>query len=403
MVENHQGTPFGRYRLLSLVGRGGMGEVWRAYDTLTDRVVALKVLPAEFAQDRAFQERFRREALAAAGLSEPHVVPIHHFGEIDGRLFVDMRLIEGRDLGAVLAARGPLGVDRAVAVVEQVAAALSAAHRVGLVHRDVKPSNILLAESDFAYLIDFGIARRASETGLTSAGVAVGTWAYMAPERFGSGQPDPRSDIYALSCVLYECLTGRQPFSGESAEQLLMGHLMSPPPRPSAALPGVPTALDAVVARGMAKDPRQRDGSAVDLGRAARAALQSAERPTMVRSFGPTQFYSPGFRPPVKPKPWWRRKAVAISGAALSVAAIVIGLIALTIHVRDAAASRTSAAASSAASAAAAAAASESSVQSASAASSRYRESERQRIQASQAVRSACDASSPPARTLSTR
>src|SRR6201997_3726311 len=158
-----------------------MGEVWRAFDTAIDRMVALKVLPANFADDPVFQERFRREAKAAAGLDEPHVVPIYDFGEIDGRLYVTMRLIKGRDLQTVLA-DGPLSPERAVAIIEQVAQAVHAAHRVGLVHRDIKPSNVLLGDNDFAYLIDFGIARAAGETGLTSTGVTIGTWSYMAPE-----------------------------------------------------------------------------------------------------------------------------------------------------------------------------------------------------------------------------
>src|ERR1700739_3713179 len=153
-----EGTPFGRYRLVELLGRGGMGEVWRGYDTRTDRLVALKVLPAHYAEDRAFEQRFRREAHAAARLNNPHIVPIHDYGEIDGRLYVDMRLIEGRDLHTVLA-DGPLEPGGAVRIIEQVSKALHAAHKVGLVHRDVKPSNILLDDDDFAYLIDFGIAR----------------------------------------------------------------------------------------------------------------------------------------------------------------------------------------------------------------------------------------------------
>jgi len=226
------GTPFGQYRLIELLGRGGMGEVWRAYDTVTDRVVALKVLPANFAEDSVFQQRFRREAHAAAQLNEPHVVPIHTYGEIDGRLFVDMRLIEGRDLQTVLS-DGPLSPERAVQIVEQVAQALYAAHAVGLVHRDVKPSNILVDDNDFAYLIDFGIARAAGETGLTNTGATIGTWSYMAPERFQRATADARADIYALGCVLYESLTGRLPFPGQTLEQIAVAHMTQPPPRPS--------------------------------------------------------------------------------------------------------------------------------------------------------------------------
>ena len=265
-----EGTPFGRYRLVNLLGRGGMGEVWRAYDTETDRIVALKVLPAHFAADRTFQQRFRREAHAAARLNNPHVVPIHTYGEIDGRLFVDMRLVEGRDLATVLAS-GSMPPSRAVHIVEQVANAVHAAHKIGLVHRDIKPSNILLDDSDFAYLIDFGIARVVGETGLTGTDGVVGTLRYMAPERFKVGQADARSDIYALACVLYECLTGGAPFPGDSIEQQVAGHLSTPPPRPSDS--GAPPAFDAVIATGMAKNPEQRYATSVDMAHAARDAI----------------------------------------------------------------------------------------------------------------------------------
>src|SRR6059058_604989 len=178
MVE---ATPFGHYQLQELIGRGGMGEVYRAFDTKTDRVVALKVLPHRLAEDEIFQQRFRREAQAAAALNEPHVVPIHGYGEIDGRLYLDMRMIEGRNLGTMLedAEGKPLGPAFAVKVVEQVATALDAAHEAGLIHRDVKPSNVLTTDRDFVYLIDFGLARTAGEKGLTTAGNTLGTLAYM--------------------------------------------------------------------------------------------------------------------------------------------------------------------------------------------------------------------------------
>jgi serine/threonine-protein kinase len=251
--------------------------VWRAFDTATDRIVALKVLPAHLADDAMFQKRFRREARAAAGLYEPHVVPIHSYGEIDGRLYVDMRLIVGRDLQTVLG-NGPLDPVRAVTIVEQVASALHAAHQIGLVHRDVKPSNVLVADADFAYLIDFGIARVAGETGLTSTGSTIGTWAYMAPERFGMGDADHRSDVYALACVLHQCLTGQRPFPGESVEQQVAGHLTTRPPRPSAITVGVPQAFDDVIAAGMAKNPGERYSTTRELAQAARAALTTATR-----------------------------------------------------------------------------------------------------------------------------
>jgi serine/threonine protein kinase len=286
------GTPFGRYRLIELLGRGGMGEVWRAHDTDTDRVVAIKLLPAHFSANEDFQRRFRREAHAAARLNSPHVVPIHYYGEIDGRLYVDMRLIEGRDLQAVLAA-GPLAPARAVRIIEQVAEALQAAHEVGLLHRDVKPSNILLDRNDFAYLIDFGIARAADETRLTKSGNMIGTFAYIAPERLGTrAGEDARADIYSLACVLYECLTGHPPFNEDTTAGLLAAHLNTPPPQPSTTQPNVPPQVDQVIATGMAKDPDNRYATTVELADAARDAITTPiprPEPTVPPEPPPTQ------------------------------------------------------------------------------------------------------------------
>jgi eukaryotic-like serine/threonine-protein kinase len=267
---------FGRYQLLGMLGRGGMGHVLRAHDTATDRVVALKVLAPHLAEDGDFQKRFRREARTAAGLNDPHVVPIHGFGEIDGRLYVDMRLIEGRDLRSFIAENGGrLSPSDAVAVIEQVAAALDSAHQAGLVHRDVKPSNILVATArNFVYLIDFGIARATADTSLTQTGHTMGTLAYMAPERF-RGTTDPRADVYSLACVLYECLTGRRPYPGETVEEQISAHLNTPPPQPSTMAPDVAPAFDAVIARGMAKDPHDRYQTTTELANAAKAALTS--------------------------------------------------------------------------------------------------------------------------------
>ena len=267
-----QGRQFGRYRLEHALGRGGMGEVWRAYDSVAGRTVAIKVISAHLSHDPAFQARFRREAQAAQRLQSPHVIPVHGVGEIDGQLYVDMELIDGRDLHTVLTTHGPLAPERAVRIVEQVADALQAAHVQGYVHRDVKPSNILVDRNGFAYLIDFGVARAVDDTRVTSPGAAVGTLAYVAPERL-SDRPreDGRVDVYALACVLYECLTAQPPFAGTSVASLVGAHLNTPPPRPS--LSGVPARFDEVIARGMAKDPDRRYATAVELARAARRAL----------------------------------------------------------------------------------------------------------------------------------
>jgi serine/threonine-protein kinase len=358
------GTEFGRYRLVDMLGRGGMGEVWRAFDTSMNRVVALKVLPASFAHDTQFQMRFRREAQVAAALDEPHVVPIHDFGEIDGRLYVTMRLIDGKTIQELLES-GPLPPERAVWIVEQIAAALNAAHRVGLVHRDVKPSNILVTDDDFAYLIDFGIARAAEATKLTDTGATIGTLAYMAPERFTSDVADARSDVYALTCVLYECLTGSQPFPGDSLERQITSHLTLPPPRPSMVQPGVSPQMDHVIATGMAKNPDERYASTKDLAAAARAALSPTpagqpapammnwtppvsnwQTPQPYPATGPSAAPAgpstqqpmtgePSVWPPIPVpdsqsaqtgRPWWRGPAILIPAALLAIL-IILGTI----------------------------------------------------------------------------
>ncbi|GAA4698541.1 hypothetical protein GCM10023215_41170 [Pseudonocardia yuanmonensis] len=268
------GAMIGPYRLEHLLGRGGMGEVHRAFDTRRSRTVALKLLSPQFAQDPQYRERFRRESHNAAALSSPHVVPIHDFGEIDGRLFLDMRLIEGRGLDEILA-EAPLEPARAVAIVGQIAEALADAHGHGLVHRDVKPSNVIVGPSDFVYLLDFGISRSLDDvdTALTQAGATVGTLAYMAPERFEGGKPDARSDIYALGCVLAECLTSRRPFDATSLPSLMRAHFASQPALPSVARPGLSPALDGVVLRALAKQPEDRFPTARDLAAAAHQAL----------------------------------------------------------------------------------------------------------------------------------
>ncbi len=326
-----EGTAFGRYQLIEVLGRGGMGEVWRAHDTEIDRVVALKMLLPQYAQDPEFDARFRREARAAARLDDPHIVPIYDVGEIDGRLYVTMRLIDGVDLQTVLN-NGPLPPERAVHIIGQIASALHSAHQIGLVHRDVKPSNILLGPNDFAYLIDFGIARAAGDPALTATSTTVGTWAYMAPERFNTGEIHPSSDIYALACVLFQCLTGNVPFPGDTLEQIAGGHMVAPPPRPSADGDTVPTAMDHVIATGLAKQPTDRFPSTVDLATAAQRAItepigrpyadpayaqpwqSSAEAPTALAQIG---------APPAANRP--SRRPVVVIGALVAVTMLIAG------------------------------------------------------------------------------
>lgn len=269
------GSRFGHYELKSLCGRGGMGEVYAAYDTVKDRTVALKLLPERLAADPVYQERFRRESQAAARLQEPHIIPIHDWGELDGTLFIDMRLVNGRDLRAVLDSGGALPPQRAVALISQVASALDAAHQDGLVHRDVKPENILVTADDFVYLVDFGIATSAVDSKMTTVGSAVGSYSYMAPERFGDAPVTPGADTYSLACVLYECLTGTKPYRSGDMVALIAAHVSAPAPRPSGTA-GVPIALDAVIAAGLAKTPAGRPATAGEFARAARAALSDS-------------------------------------------------------------------------------------------------------------------------------
>ena len=276
--DSRVGSRFGRYHLRRLLGRGGFGEVYEAEDTVMHRVVALKLMSAPYSRDPVFRERLQREAHTAGRLHEPHVVPIHFCGEIDGQLFVDMRLIKGTDLDTILSRFGPLRPPRAVAIVRQIASALDAAHADRVIHRDVKPANILVTADDFACLVDFGVASAASYSRLTSEGATIGTLAYMAPERLSASEAGYRGDIYALACVLYECLTGSPPYQDNDRVGLMASHLMAPIPRPSRQRPGIPAAFDRVVQCGMAKNPEHRYARAGDLALAAEHALTAPDQ-----------------------------------------------------------------------------------------------------------------------------
>ncbi|MEZ0350667.1 serine/threonine-protein kinase [Mycobacterium sp. pR1184] len=259
------GTRFGAYELRSLLGADDTGEVFGAYDTANDRMVALKLVRAKIARSPGFQQRFWREAQTAARLQEPHLIPVHDVGEIDGVLFVDMELIEGRSLRDLLREQGALEPSRAVSIAGQVARALDAAHAAGLVHGDVTPENVLLTRDDFAYLLDFG-------TSLS------GSLAYLAPERFSGGRIGPAADIYSLACVLYGCLAGQPPYEG-AEQEMRDAHLFLPAPRPSIMRRGIGHGLDDVIAGAMAKQPAQRYGSAGEFARAAREVVSPSHEP----------------------------------------------------------------------------------------------------------------------------
>jgi YVTN family beta-propeller protein len=271
------GSEVGGYQVDFLLGRGGMGAVYRARDADLGRTVALKVLAPEFAGNERFRERFLRESRLAASLDHPHIVPIFRAGEADGVLFLAMRYVEGTDLSRLVEEEGPLDPGRVVALVEQAASALDAAHEQGLVHRDVKPSNMLIARSggrEHCYLADFGLTKRTgSISGLTATRQVVGTLNYIAPEQIRGGETDARADVYSLACVLHECLTAEPPFERATDVAVLWAHVHEEPPLITSRRPELPKAVDPVLARGLAKEPGDRYASCGELVAAVRNAL----------------------------------------------------------------------------------------------------------------------------------
>jgi YVTN family beta-propeller protein len=273
-TEVEIGAEFLGYRIDGVIGRGGMGVVYRAYDLRLKRTVALKLVAPELALDERFRARFARETELAMSLEHPNVVPIYDAGEVDGRLYLAMRYVEGADLRTLLRAEAALEPGHAVAISGQVAAALDAAHARGLVHRDVKPSNVLLDEGEHVYLADFGLTRRLEEKGAQPGeGRSVGTPSYLAPEQIEGGPVDSRTDVYSLGCLLYECLTGEVPFSGDSRLAVAWAHLEEEPPSASERNPDLPRTIDAVLRRAMAKSPEERYPTCGALAAAAAEAL----------------------------------------------------------------------------------------------------------------------------------
>ena len=281
------GTEIAGYRVEAFISRGGMAVVYRAHDRRLGRRVALKLLAPELSHNERFQQRFLRESRLAASLDHPNIVPIFEAGESRGRLYIVMRYVEGSDLKALLDREGPLDLDRTVSILRQVGAALDAAHARGLVHRDVKPGNILIAsgtgreDPDHVYLTDFGLTKRSSSlSGQTTTGRFIGTMDYVAPEQIGGKPVDARTDIYSLGCVLYECLVGEPPFDRDDEAALLWAHLVERAPRISARRPDLPAGLDAVLDKAMAKAPEDRFGACRDLVGDFRAEVEGrAEQP----------------------------------------------------------------------------------------------------------------------------
>jgi len=274
------GAEFAGFRIERTLGRGGMGIVYLARQVRLDRLVALKVIRSELAADERFRARFQEESRTAASIEHPRVVTVYGAGEHDGLLYVSMRYVPGRDLGRMIASQGALSTDGAASLISEVADGLDAVHAAGLVHRDVKPANVLVGEphpgedGSTAYLTDFGLAKLvASTTGLTATGEVIGTVDYMAPEQIEGSRVDARTDVYALGCVLFHAVTGEVPFPDRETSAKMWAHLNEPPPAVESADSGGGL-LDPVIRRAMAKDPADRFPSAGDLRRAALAATR---------------------------------------------------------------------------------------------------------------------------------
>jgi Protein kinase domain len=331
------GTELAGYRILAVRGRGGMSVVYRAESPRLGMTVALKVLASELADDEAFRERFVSESRLAATLNHPNIITIYDAGEADGSLYLAMRFVPS-DLRALLADEGPLDPGRAVAILGQVASALDAAHAEGLIHRDVKPANVLLDSGDdrpeVAYLADFGLTKHVgSRTGLTASGAFLGTIDYIAPEQIQDDPVDGRSDVYSLACVAFQCLTGGPPFPRATEAAVLWAHMQEPPPRASATRPELPSAADAVLAGGLAKAPEDRFQSCGELAAALAASLGGGQ--TLART---RELTSPGRAPrvpePDRPPPgsprrrlgrWVAVMAALLVGGAAGAAVAVLG------------------------------------------------------------------------------
>ncbi|MDA0184235.1 PASTA domain-containing protein [Solirubrobacter phytolaccae] len=306
----------GRYRAMKRLGAGGMAEVWCAEDEVLGRRVALKLLGGRYASDPEFRERFRREAQAAAGLTHPNIVGVFDRSEWEGTPYIAMELVDGQTLKELVTERGPLPPHIAVGLVEQILRALAYAHRRGIVHRDIKPQNVILDPEGEAKVADFGIAR-AGHSEMTQTGSIVGTVQYLSPEQANGHPVDRRSDLYSAGIVLYELLTGQVPFDGEAPVSIALKHVNERPVPPGQLRPGIPPALEAVVLRALEKDPNLRFQSAEEFIAALEQARHAPTRPIVVEP------------PPVEPwaeeevrrSRWWIWALVALVAVGIAVAA----------------------------------------------------------------------------------
>jgi tRNA A-37 threonylcarbamoyl transferase component Bud32 len=275
MVDRRIGTEVGGYRIVEAIGKGGTSVVYRAEHVRLGRTAALKLLTPQLGESD-FRDRFLRESKLAASLDHPNIVPVYDAGEADDVLYIAMACVDGSDLKALLVEEGRLPLRRALRIVSQIASALDAAHARGLVHRDVKPANILVGPNDRALLSDFGVVKELTSGGSTRTGSFVGTIEYCAPEQIEGRDVDPRADVYALACVFYECVVGTSPFHRSSDVAILNAHLHDPPPKLTRAAPDLPSDLEAVLSKALSKSPLDRYASCGEFVAAVRAA--SAER-----------------------------------------------------------------------------------------------------------------------------
>jgi serine/threonine protein kinase len=319
-VDVRVGSEFAGYRIESLIGRGGMSVVYLAEHLRLGRKVAIKVLAPELAQEEGFRNRFIRESRLAASIDHPNIVPIYDASEVEGLLYIAMRYVEGTDLKSILREEGRLPLDQVAPLIGQVASALDAAHERGLVHRDVKPGNVLLAHgvgverTDHVYLADFGLTKQAlSVSGMTATGQLVGTIDYVAPEQIRGEPLDGRADVYSLGCMLFECLDGHPPFKRDAEVSTLYAHLQEPPPSITDRRSDLSPGLDGIVAKAMAKSPDDRYATAGDLIPDVRKELRDDARPpaSVVRA------------------PRRRRRAIGL--AAASAVALVVAALALVV------------------------------------------------------------------------